>query len=280
MILRECKSEKVVMLGFCRPAVRLPARYRPEHTTATEEKSLKHMKAGVFCLALFGAATPASAQMTWTDQGFANVNVGIQTGSQSFSVNTPFELYGETGSVASAMDVKAGGFFEIAGGYKIWRNLAVGAGYTYASGSSDAAIAALVPDPLLFDQLRSATATAGDLKHKESAIHLTGTWMVPVTDKVDVGIAFGPTIFMVSQDIPNGVSVSEPGPSITGVNVEALDETTVGFHLGVDVTYLLTPRVGVGGLARFTRGSVDVENASESLKAGGFQLGAGVRFRF
>src|SRR5688500_985436 len=154
MILRECKSEKVVMLGFCRPAVRLPARYRPEHTTATEEKSLKHMKAGVFRLALFGAATPASAQMTWTDQGFANVNVGIQTGSQSFSVNTPFELYGETGSVASAMDVKAGGFFEIAGGYKIWRNLAVGAGYTYASGSSDAAIAALVPDPLLFDQLR------------------------------------------------------------------------------------------------------------------------------
>lgn len=241
---------------------------------------MKYMKAGVFCLALFAAASPASAQMTWTDQGFVNVSLGLQAGSQSFSVNTPFELYGETGSVASAMDVKARGFFEIAAGYKVWRNLAVGAGYSFASGSSDAAIAASVPDPLFFDQLRAATATASDLKHKESAIHLTGTWMVPVTDKVDVGIAFGPTIFMISQDVPVGVNVSEPGPSITGVNVESLDETTVGFHLGVDVTYMVTPRIGVGGLARFTRGSVDVENASESLKAGGFQLGAGVRFRF
>lgn len=241
---------------------------------------MKHMKAGVFCLALLAAASPASAQMTWTDMGFVNASVGIQAGSQSFSVNTPFELYGETGSVASSMDVKARGFFDISAGYKVWRNLAVGVGYSFASGSSDAAIAASVPDPLFFDQLRAVTATASDISHKESAIHLTGTWMVPVTDKIDVGIAFGPTIFMVSQEIPNGVDVSEPGPSVTGVNVESLDETAIGFHLGVDVTYLITPRLGVGALARFARGSVDVENASENLNAGGFQLGAGVRFRF
>ena len=241
---------------------------------------MKHMKAGVFCLALFAAASPASAQMTWTDKGFVNVNVGVQTGSQSFSINTPFELYEETGSVASAMDVKARGFFEIAGGYKVWRNLAVGIGYTFASGSSDAAVTALVPDPGVFDQLRTVTTTASDVKHSESGIHLTGTWMIPVTDKVDVGLAFGPSIFMIGQDIPNGVEVTEPGPSITSVNVGSIDETAVGFHLGVDVTYLVTPRIGIGGLARFTRGSTEVDNASESLKAGGFQIGGGVRFRF
>ena len=241
---------------------------------------MKHMKAGVLCLALLAAATPASAQMTWTDKGFVNVNFGAQTGSQSFSVNTPFELYGETGEVASAMDVKARGFFEIAGGYKVWSNLALGVGYTFASGSSDAAVTALVPDPLLFDQLRPVTTDASDLGHTEHGIHLTGTWMIPVTDKVDVGLAFGPTIFMISQEIASGVDVTEPGPTVTGVTVESLDETTVGFHLGVDVTYLVTPRIGVGALARYTRGSVDVDNAPESLKAGGFQVGAGVRFRF
>jgi hypothetical protein len=104
--------------------------------------------------------------------------------------------------------------------------------------------------------------------------------MIPVTDKIDVGLAFGPSIFMIGQDIPNAVEVTEPGPSITGVSVESIDETAVGFHLGVDVTYLLTPRVGIGALARFTHGSTEVDNASDSLKAGGFQLGAGVRFRF
>jgi hypothetical protein len=238
------------------------------------------MKAGLFCLALLSIATPAAAQMTWTDKGFVNVSFGIQAGSPTISVNTPFELYGETGSVDSTMEAKARGFFEIAGGYKVWSNLAVGLGYSYGSGSSDAAVTASVPDPLFFDQQRVVTTTAADVKHSQSALHLTGTWMVPVTDKVDVGLAFGPTIFFVSQDIPNAVAVSEPGPTITSVNVESVNETTVGIHFGVDMTYLITPRIGVGGLARYTWGSVDLENASEGLTVGGFQLGAGLRFRF
>ena len=117
--------------------------------------------------------------MTWTDKGFVNVNFGIQAGSPTVSVNTPFELYGETGSVDSTMEAKARGFFEVAGGYKVWSNLAVGIGYSYGSGSSDAAVTASVPDPLFFDQQRVVTTTASDIKHSQSALHLTGTWMVP-----------------------------------------------------------------------------------------------------
>lgn len=241
---------------------------------------MKIITAGLFCVALCAAATPAHAQMAWTDKGFVNVNVGFQAGSQDFTVATPFEIYGEEGTVTSTMETKVGGFFEVAAGYKVWRNLALGLGYSVGSGSSDASLNATVPDPLVFDSLRSVTASASDITHREQAIHITGTWMIPVTDKVDVGIAFGPTIFNVSQDVPNGVEVTEPGPSITRVNVEDIGETAVGFHLGVDVTYLVTPRIGIGGLARFTRGSVDVENASDSLKAGGFQIGVGARYRF
>jgi opacity protein-like surface antigen len=241
---------------------------------------LKIINAGLFCLAFCAVATPARAQMTWTDKAFVNANVGIQTGSQNFTVTTPFEIYGETGSVTSTMDAKGGGFFDVAAGYKVWRNLAIGVGYSWTRGSSDAPVSASVPDPLFFDQLRAVNAMASDVNHQEQALHLTGTWMVPVTDKVDVGLAFGPTIFFIKQDVPNGVDVTEPGPSVSRVNVGSLDETTVGFHLGIDVTYLVTPRLGVGGLARYTRGSVDVENASENLKAGGFQVGAGLRVRF
>lgn len=241
---------------------------------------MKIINAGLICLALSAVAAPASAQMAWTDKGFVNANVGFQIGSQDFSVATPFEIYGEQGSVTSTMDVKGGGFFDVSGGYKVWRNLAVGIGYTWTDGSTDAAVTANVPDPLFFDQPRSVTATASGVGHTEQQIHLTGTWMIPVTDKIDVGLAFGPTIFSVKQDVPNGVEVTEPGPSVSRVNVGSIDETAVGIHLGVDVTYLITPRLGVGGLARFTRGSVDVDNASDSLKAGGFQIGVGARYRF
>jgi hypothetical protein len=43
---------------------------------------------------------------------------------------------------------------------------------------------------------------------------------------------------------------------------------------------MVTPRYGVGGLARYSRGSIDLDNASDSLKVGGFQIGAGLRVRF
>ena len=53
-----------------------------------------------------------------------------------------------------------------------------------------------------------------------------------------------------------------------------------GFHLGVDVTYLVTKRFGVGGLLRYTHGSVSLEGASDALTVGGFQIGVGGRLRF
>ena len=59
---------------------------------------MKMINAGLLCLAFCAAATPAQAQVTWTDKGFVNVNVGFQTGSPSLSVTSPFELYGETGT--------------------------------------------------------------------------------------------------------------------------------------------------------------------------------------
>jgi hypothetical protein len=249
--------------------------FQPEETIV-----LEIMKSGLLCLALCAAATPAQAQMTWTDKGFFNLDGGAQVGSTDFSTTTPFELYGETGSLTAAQDIKGGGFFNVSAGYKVWRNLAIGVGYTFTSSQSDAAVSASVPDPLFFDAHRQVTATASGLKHKEQQIHITGTWMIPVTDKVDVGLSFGPTFFNVTQDLPNGLTVTEPGPTVNSVAVEEIDDSTVGFHLGVDVTYMVTPRFGVGGLARVTRGSVDVERGGQDLKLGGFQIGGGLRVRF
>ena len=238
------------------------------------------MKSGLLCLALCALATPASAQMTWTDKGFFNFNVGVQVGSKDLNVTTPFELYGEGGTVASALDVKGGGFFDFSAGYKIHKNLTIGAGFTWTDGSGDAAITASVPDPLVHDAHRSVSTTASDVNHQESQIHITATWMVPVTDKIDLGLAFGPTFFLVSQEVPNGVTVTEPGPAVTAVSVEKIDESSVGFHIGMDVNYMVNKRFGVGGLARYTFGSVEIPNADDKLKLGGFQIGGGLRVRF
>ena len=51
-------------------------------------------------------------------------------------------------------------------------------------------------------------------------------------------------------------------------------------HFGVDATYLITPRYGVGALLRYTVGSVDLGGADNSLTVGGLQIGVGARVRF
>jgi hypothetical protein len=107
-----------------------------------------------------------------------------------------------------------------------------------------------------------------------------GVWMVPVTDKVDVGVSFGPSIFFVGQEIPGAITVTEPGPTVSGVTTQKVDKTGAGINLGVDVTYLLTKRVGIGGLMRYTWGSVDIDGANDSMSVGGFQIGVGGRLRF
>ena len=175
---------------------------------------MKIMKTGLLCLALCAMATPASAQMTWTDKGFFNLDAGVQVGSSDVTVNPPYELYGEPGSLSSALDIKGGGFFNLAAGYKVWRNLAIGAGLTFTGSNGDAAITASVPDELVTDSHRTVETSATDLKHSETQFHITGTWMFPVTDKIDVGFNFGPTFFSVNQEIPTGLEVTEPGPIV------------------------------------------------------------------
>lgn len=242
---------------------------------------MKMMKAGLLCLVMCAAvASSAHAQMTWTDTGFVNVTGGAQGGSHTLTTATPFDLYDEEGNVASSQKVKGGSFFDISAGYKVWRNLAAGLGFSHSGSNADASITATVPDPAVFGLLRTVSASAPSLKHSETVVHLMGTWMVPITDKIDVGVSAGPSIFSVKQELPSAVSVAEPGPTVSGVTVNDVKKTTVGINLGVDVTYMVTKRFGAGGLARYTWGSAEIEGATDKLTVGGFQIGGGLRVRF
>jgi Outer membrane protein beta-barrel domain len=221
----------------------------------------------------------AAAQMKWTDKAVVSVNGGVQAGSHTLDTNQTFTLYDEPGSLNSSQKVGGGGFFDIGGGYKVWRNLLVGLDYSHSSSKDDASFTASVPDPLVSDRPRTVTGTIAGSAYKEDAIHFTGTWMIPVTDKIDAGLVFGPSIFMIKQDIPSQISAAEP-PTAANVSSTAVKKTTAGLNLGVDVTYLFTKKIGGGVLARYTWGSADIDSASDSLTVGGFQLGFGIRYRF
>ena len=71
--------------------------------------------------------------------------------------------------------------------------------------------------------------------------------------------------------------------SFSGAETQTPSESTIGFNAGADVGYFFARHVGVGGVIRFSRGSVDFTSSDGealTLDAGGAHVGAGLRLRF
>jgi hypothetical protein len=239
------------------------------------------LKAGSLALMLCAAAAPARAQqMQWTDNAFVSINAGGQVGSHDLKSTQSFPLFDETATVTSSQSVGSGGLFDISAGYRVWHNIAASIGYTHTGSKATLDVNGSLPDPLFTDKPQAFTNSFPGAKHSENVINLDAVWMMPVTDKIDVGISAGPSIFSVKQDT---ASVSE---SNTVPTLSRQSKTTGGINIGVDVTYLLGKvpgfgkEWGVGGIARYTWGSVKLANSDDKLTVGGFQLGAGARLRF
>ncbi len=225
--------------------------------------------------ALIMSGVPAGAQTT--KNIFVDVNAGVQVASRTFVVDALPIVYDETAVLSTSHEVGSAGLFDISGGYRVWRDLSIGLGFSYASGSGDAAMTAGVPHPLIHDR-RVETKQTVDANHSEKTFHIQAIWTMPVTDKMDASFSFGPSFINASQEMVTNISV-EPGTQNATPLTETQSDTANGFNIGADLSYLLTPRYGIGGFLRYVGGSVDLPNV-ENLKVGGFQIGGGARFRF
>jgi len=222
--------------------------------------------------------------MQWTDKGYISVNGGGQVGSDTIATSSTFTLYDETATVSTSQKVKGGGLFDIGGAYRVWgHNLLAGVSYTHTASKSDVALTATLPHPVFFDQPRTVNSTLSGAKHSEDVVHIAAIWMMPIASKLDIGIFGGPSIFAVKQDTVSTVTVTETAdvahPTVNAP-LTRVSKTAVGVNIGVDVQDLIGKKWGVGGIARYSASSIDLPGATESLSVGGFQIGAGGRFRF
>lgn len=238
--------------------------------------------------ALVASAGPVLAQgQAPLEHGYVNVNFGAQGGSHDLTQSGAFPIYDEDALLTAKTDVGGGPLFDIGGGYRVYQKLYAGVAFNWTSDKSNADVSGSVPHPFYYDQFRAVSGTATGLQHSESAIHIQGVWRQPITTKFDVALSFGPTIFMVKQDLVSGLTLAEQGSPTTGVvltsiQTEEVSETAVGFNLGADGTYMFTDRLGAGGFLRYTGGSVDLKGTAGTVKLdlGGIQIGAGLRLRF
>jgi len=125
-----------------------------------------------------------------------------------------------------------------------------------------------------------------DGDRSETAVHVQAKWLVPVNDKMLVTIFGGPSFFKIEQDIVNDFEYSESYPFDTATFTRAIaasqSESAVGVNVGGDVAYFFSSNVGVGGTVQYSGATVEmtVPSGTADVKAGGLQVGGGLRLRF
>ena len=223
----------------------------------------------------------------WVARVFVSANGGWQLSSIGFSDSWHTTEFVEDASWTADYDVK--GDLQYDGGVmvRVWKNAGIGASFSEYRNTNGALITGQVPHPFLFERLRELSGESVGLKHEERALHISASYLLPMSRSIDLTVFGGPSIFSVTRSFVDAVTFTQSYPfdsvAFSGTNVETAKETQVGFHVGADVAWYFTRNVGVGGIARFTRASVDFATAggdAMKIDAGGFQLGAGLRFRF
>ena len=242
---------------------------------------------GIAAAACLVMETPTLAQTGEPLRGFVSINGGYQASSTDFRDNIVFTEFVEQGSVDSSYTVKSGPQLDIAGGARVWRSLGIGVGITRFSKSGQASVAGKIPHPFFFNQPRSVEGEAGGLKREELAFHIQAMAIVPAGERLSLAVFAGPSFFNVKQGIVQKLQYSQQYPydtaTFSGVDTDTPSESTIGFNAGADVGYFFARHVGIGGVIRFSRASVDftsIDGETLEADAGGVQAGAGLRLRF
>jgi hypothetical protein len=248
------------------------------------------------CVLLIASARDAAAQaQTWTDRGYVNFSLGIETGSSgSLSGTRTFRLYDEDGTFNINQSFDSGALIDFSVGARVWQNVSAGIAFHRESTTGEGNASASVPDPLIFERPRQVTLDADDLKRTERAVHLQVGYMLPLNERLSVHLTGGPSFFRLTQDVivVDADSFAESGGTVT-FNRETADRsgTAVGFNIGGDVNYLFyqtgSIRAGVGAFLRYTGATVDIRVIDDAAgvsevgsDVGGIQIGFGARVRF
>ncbi len=247
------------------------------------------------CLLCSVVAAPASAQTRpprapgppADSKWFVALNGAAQNGAGSFRDSFTYEAFAETGTIEAEYPGKTAALVDVSVGRRIWRRLGFGVGFSRATASGGAPVSARVPHPLYPDQHRDVTGEAGGIDRTENATHVQFFYDMRPRGRMRVRLSAGPSFFSVEQQIIEAIDTTEVYPYDTSdfraATVLNASGSGVGLNAGVDVSWMLSRRFGLGGLVRFTRSSFDLDadgSRSVPTDVGGLQAGGGLRIAF
>ncbi|MCU1385911.1 MAG: hypothetical protein JWL71_4608 [Acidobacteria bacterium] len=230
-----------------------------------------------------GAADQAiTGRIPWGDRGDASVSGTVQP-SSSFSETVRPIQFVESSIVDTNYKTRTISGFDVAGGVRVWRNLAIGVDVSFFSKTIGGDVSAQVPHPFFFNRLRAVSGAASGLTRDETAAHVQALWMIPLRTRWQLSLAGGRSWFVVGQDLVSGVAVAQTFPYDTATFAAPTTVHRTGSRLGynaaADLSYRLRRHVGLGVGAMFSHAAIPIDDTL-TVDAGGGRIAAGQRFRF
>jgi hypothetical protein len=245
-------------------------------------------------LGIAALAAPAAAQTRLPPGAFGEapritvaVSGGYQATTTEFDDAFTFDLNRETGRTEVDYPIEAGFLFDAGAGVRLWRGLGAGVAVSRFVRDGSVSTTTSLPHPLFLQQDREIDGDADGITREETGVHVQAQYLLPLAGRLQVTLMGGPSFLQVQQAMVNEVTYSEEYPydtaTFTGVETEDVKGSAAGFNVGADVRWMFSPNVGIGGLIRFTRATVDLDapgGRTVSVDAGGTHVGAGIRLVF
>ena len=225
------------------------------------------------------------------------VKGGVQTGGRALGDHFEFEQNVETGTTDVRYPVKSGALVDGSLGIRLFRHIGFGVAVSRMSSNGTAHVDAAIPHPLVFNQLRQVSGDVSNVTRTATSIHLDVLVTTALSERLGLQLSVGPTLIKREQEAVIAVQAEEQFPFDTatfgGATTRRVRGSATGVHVGADLTWMVTRRVGLGGLVRYVNGKVDLDVPVDPataigtattrrlrLEAGGVQAGAGLRVRF
>jgi hypothetical protein len=257
---------------------------------SSEVVMLKTIAAAICGVVVCSGTASAQVLSVWQEKIFVNISFGGTSGAGDVTQQFSFPYLDETATIDSTRPVKGGGLFDFTAGAMVIDNWAAGISFSHHSAKSSATFTGNIPDPIFPDMPRVVTGSLPDMVHSEDWFAFLGGYLLPklpkrsylpdFTERMDIMVFAGPVRAGVEHEVVSAATVTEggSGPEVT-LDRQVIHKGFWGVQVGVDLRYMFTRNIGAGGFLRFSGASGDVTEGV-NLDLGGFQGGAGVRFKF
>ena len=251
---------------------------------------------GAVC-ALAMAAT-AGAQTT-VERVWIDVNAGSAWAAEdAFLMTASVDRSHEQAEFAAHYHVPRAVSFDFGGGVMLTPILGVGINVGGSAHEGQADLTARLPHPYFLEAFAIANGlTDIPMQRIERSLHLQMMLVALRTRHFRLRAFGGPSYFRIEQDSVTDIVYQQfyflhapvNAAELTEYQLERVAGSGWGFHAGADGSVFFTRIIGVGGFARYGRGSIDLENTVASalgqhavvgVKAGGVQVGGGLRLKF